>query len=85
MNTLSFTTSGAAVSSTVGWSCMLVSHTTLPVSLFVPMTREGHPATEITRLPHNATPRFDHDGGFSSPGSMRHTMRPASPERASIL
>src|SRR5262245_55392783 len=49
---LSLTASGAAVSCTSGWSCRLVSHTTLPLSLSVAMTRAGaDPPSHRRRVP----------------------------------
>ena len=45
---------------------------------------EGQSDVQITRLPESATPRLE-SGVFSCLGSMRQTMRPASPERTSIL
>ena len=75
----------AAVCATFAWpSERLVSQTTVPVSLLVAIARGGKLATVTTRLLHSAAPRFAR-GAFSCLGSMRQTMRPTSPERASIL
>src|SRR5260370_1021462 len=77
---------GAAVKATSGVSENEVSHTTLPLSLSVAMMRgelQKPPAPVMTRLPHNAAPRLRI--WRSCLGSMRHTMRPTSPERTSIL
>ncbi len=75
--------SGAAVSSRSGWSPSFLSQTIWPLSLSVAMTLASRPATEMTRLPHSATPRLR--SGFCWPGSIFQRMRPAVPERTSIL
>src|SRR5258708_17699 len=83
---LSLMASGAAVKVTSGVSENEVSHTTLPLSLSVAMMRgelPKPPAPVMTRLPHNAAPGLRI--WRSCLGSMRHTMRPTSPERTSIL
>jgi hypothetical protein len=81
---LSLMASGADVKVTSGVSGNEVSHTTLPVSLSVAIIRGGAmPAPLMTRLPHKAAPRLR--CRRSCFGSMRHTMRPASPDLASIL
>ena len=68
------------MSATSGVSANEVSQTTLPVSLSVAMMRGGPPAAVMTKFPHKVAPRFR--SCRSCFGSMRHTMRPASPERA---
>ncbi len=80
---VSLSASGAAVISIPSWSRRFLSHTILPVSLSVAMTRPSRPVTEITRLLHSATPRLR--SGFCWPGSIFHRMRPCVPERTSIL
>ena len=79
----SFSASGAAEISMPSWSRRFLSHTILPVSLSVAMTRPSSPVTEMTRLPHSATPRLR--SGFCWPGSIFQRMRPWVPERTSIL
>src|SRR5580700_10778757 len=78
MMILSLMASGAVVMTTLGISGNVVSHATLPVSLSVAMTRPGLLAAEMTNLPHSATPRLWRC--CSCLGSMRQTIRPASPE-----
>src|ERR1700687_891267 len=83
---LSLMASGAAVKVTSGVSENEVSQTTLPVSLSVAMMRgelPKPPAPVMTRFPDKAAPR--ERIWRSCLGSMRQTMRPRSPERASIL
>src|SRR5262249_51821515 len=79
--TLSLMAGGPAVKVTSGVSENEVSHTTLPVSLSVAMMRgelPKPPAPVMTRLPDSAAPRLRIRR--SCLGSMRHTMRPTSPE-----
>ena len=73
----SFNANGAAVNSMSGWSAIRRSHTTLPVSRFVAMTRLSSPVTETTRPPQSATPRLR--SGFCVPGSIFQTICPALP------
>jgi hypothetical protein len=54
----SLSASGAAVMNMSGLSRKFLSHTILPVSLSVAITRESIDATEITRLFQSATPRL---------------------------
>jgi len=51
--------------------------------LSVAMMRAGQFAGEMTRLPHSAAPRLL--ACRSCFGSMRQTIRPTSPDLASIL
>ena len=60
-----------------------VSHTILPVFLSVAMMRAGALAGVMIRLPQKAAPRLA--DCRSCLGSMRQTMRPASPDVTSIL
>ena len=80
----SLSASGAALSVDVAAGRRrFLSQTILPVSLSVAMTRPSWPVTEMTRLPHSATPRLR--SIFSWPGSIFQTMSPRVPERTSIL
>src|SRR5215470_18871785 len=74
---------GAPVIVIFSASDTFVSHTTLLEILSVAITRAGALAGEMTKLPHNAAPRLA--TCRSCLGSMRQTMRPASPAVASIL
>ncbi len=80
---LSLIASGAPVICTCGTSkAMLVSQTILPVALSVAIMRAGEFAAEITSS-QNAAPQLT--ACLSCSGSMRQTIRPASPEVPSIL
>ena len=80
---LSLMGSGAPVIVIFSASDTFVSHTTLPEVLSVAIMRAGALAGEITKLPQKAAPRLA--TCRSCLGSIRQTMRPASPDVASIL
>src|SRR5215468_1366118 len=83
MTILSLMGRGAPVMVIFSASDTLLSHTTWPEFLSVAMMRAGPLDGEMTRLPHSAAPRLA--ACRLCLGSIRQTMRPASPAVASIL